>query len=225
MDKNKTTEKIKNTLGESYTVLEVEAFIYELHKKIEKQFPHFDSRDLHKLEILRESLKNEINLTHDAADFLETLLWVASENEKDTRNENGESVEDGELYEKTIYDFSDKFKVAVCNFCWDVRDEITEIEGVEDELAKCSRSFGGNLFFSLTGHGCGFFDESDADTEKIESALFSVVDKYQLEDLENMLGVDDETGKIDLCFIPEAIEKYRAKYFHVRETLENLPLK
>ena len=218
MDKSKTTEKIKNTLGASYTIGEVERFIYELHKKIEKQAPYFNDRDLHKLEILRESLKNEINLTHDAQDFLETLLWVASGNEKDTRYENGESAEDGELYGKTIYDFSDKFKVAVCNFCWDVRDEITEIEGVEDELLKCSRSFGGNLFFSLTGHGCGFFDESDADAEKIESALFSFVDKYQLEDLEHMLCVDEETGKIDLCFTAESIEKYRAKYFNVRET-------
>ena len=57
MDKNKTTEKIKNTLGASYTVLEVEAFMYELHKKIEKQAPYFNGRDLDKLELLRESLK------------------------------------------------------------------------------------------------------------------------------------------------------------------------
>lgn len=218
MDKNKTTEKIKNTLGASYTIAQVERFVYELQKKIENQAPYFNGRDLDKLELLRESLKSEINLTCDAKDFLETLLWVASENEKDTRYQDGKSVEDGELYEKTIYDFSDKFKIAVCNFCWSVKDEILEIEGVEDELEKCSRSFGGNLFFSLTGHGCGFFDESYADTEKIESAIFSFVNRYQLEDLENMLWVDDETGKIDLCFTPEAIEEYRDKYFKVRET-------
>jgi len=165
-----------------------------------------------------ELMLTQVNLTNDAENFLETLLWVASGNEKETRDEDGKSPEDGELYEKTIYDFSDKFKIAVCDFCWNVKDEMLEIEGVEDELEKCSRSFGGNLFFSLTGHGCGFFDETDADAEKIESALFSFVDKYQLEDLEHMLCVDEETGKIDLCFTPEAIEKYREKYFNVRET-------
>jgi hypothetical protein len=55
--KKETTDKIKSTLGASYTVAEVELFIYRLHKKLEKQTPIFNSRDLEKLDQLREALK------------------------------------------------------------------------------------------------------------------------------------------------------------------------
>jgi len=58
MDKSKTTDKIRNTLGASYTIGEVERFIYELDKKIQNQAPYFNNRDLDKLELLRESLKD-----------------------------------------------------------------------------------------------------------------------------------------------------------------------
>jgi hypothetical protein len=57
MSKDKTTDKIKATLGASYTVAEVELLIYRLHKKLEKQAPIFNSRDLTKLNQLREALK------------------------------------------------------------------------------------------------------------------------------------------------------------------------
>ena len=102
-----------------------------------------------------------VELTPDGAEFLETLLFLASENE--------------ELEGKTIFDFSPAFKKSTCNFCWNVRDEIGDGENghaLESELKKCERNFGGNLLLSLSGHGCGFWDETHADGDALHAFLF-----------------------------------------------------
>ena len=56
MDENKTTEKIKETLGVSYTVAEVKAFLAEFEAKSQAQAPYFDGRLMDKIELLKSAL-------------------------------------------------------------------------------------------------------------------------------------------------------------------------
>ena len=139
-------------------------------------------------------------------DFLEALLFIADNPDEDERPLEG----------KTIFDFSPEFINAVDAFVYGFQrflaDQYPELH---ERIDDCQRSFGGNVFFTLSGHGCGFFDERDSELgDALQSALveYSGGDKYRFEQLESNLSENDD-GKIDLSFILEAITKYRSKYF------------
>ena len=56
MNKNKTTQQIKDYLGVSLTIAEVEKEISALQEKIDSQAPYFNGRDLDKIEYLKKSI-------------------------------------------------------------------------------------------------------------------------------------------------------------------------
>lgn len=60
--KNQTTERIKNTLGANYTVLEVEKMLAEKLIKSKLQAPHFDGRLLDQILRLETALSNKPSL-------------------------------------------------------------------------------------------------------------------------------------------------------------------
>ena len=111
-----------------------------------------------------------------------------------------------DLEGKTIHDFSPAFVAGVESFLSGFR-EFCEWRGVE--IPDTERSFGGNVYFSLSGHGVGFRDDSETKHLQAELVEFSG-DKYRFEGLDVS---DNEDGELDLAFIPSAIEKYREKTF------------
>lgn len=140
-------------------------------------------------------------MTKDCETFLETLLWALPEDEPQ------------EVREATIYDFSPEFISGVDSFISGFREFANERNPEALEQADESpRSFGGNVYFSLSGHGCGFWDS--AETEATQSLLEEYSgSKYRFEELGNLLSFRED-GKLDLSYIPSAIEEYRAKMFN-----------
>lgn len=148
----------------------------------------------------------------DTSDFLEALLFVADSPDHDERPLEGAS----------IHQFSPEFVSGVDSFIDGFRSYL-EAKGFDmDRLDSLERSFGGNVFFSLSGHGVGFFDESgnypDGDSE-LGDELQSHLDAYsgnhhRFEGLDGMLDVSED-GVIDLSILPEFIAEYRAKLFTV----------
>jgi len=143
-------------------------------------------------------MKYRYKITQDAADFLEALLFALPE------------YEPQDIREATIYDFSPEFIEGVESFISAFRDFANERNPEAlDSADSHPRSFGGNVYFSLSGHGVGFRDS--ADTEAMQPLLeeFSG-SKYRFE----QISLDfREDGKLDLAFIPEALPEYRAKLF------------
>ena len=140
------------------------------------------------------------------ASFLETLLFVADNLDYDERPLEGAS----------IYDFAPAFVSAVSNFVHGFRAYLADkLPELYERCDECARSFGGDVFFSLSGHGCGFWDDRDSELGgALQTALETFSgSRYRFEELESTLHKDDTTGKIDLAFIPSALEKYRARYF------------
>jgi len=138
-------------------------------------------------------------ISQDASAFLETLLFAYPE-------EDSPAIEG-----KTIYDFSPEFTEAVASFCESFRSFLYG-RLTDDQFAAMDdspRSFGGNVYFSLSGHGCGFWDSSD--TKHLQPLLeeFSG-SKYRFEQLDLS---EDENGKLDLSYLPEFIAEYRSKMF------------
>lgn len=140
------------------------------------------------------------------SDFLESLLFVADNPDHDDRPLEGAS----------IYDFAPAFASAASDFVHGFRAYLAEHSpDLYERCDNCERSFGGNVFFSLSGHGCGFWDDRDSE---LGSALHAALEafsgsRYRFEGLEHALSRDEESGKIDLAFLPSALEKYRARYF------------
>jgi len=87
-----------------------------------------------------------------------------------------------------------------------------------DRLEYLTRSFGGNVYFSLSGHGCGFFDEY-ADPERtlgdeLQALLVSYAGQYRFEELDGNLA--KFKGKIHLAYRTAAFRReYLAKMFTV----------
>lgn len=137
-----------------------------------------------------------MKLNSDTASFLEALLWAYPEDET-----GGNPFED-----KTIYDFSDEFTEAVAAFCDGFREFLATRE---IEIPDSPDSFGGNVYFSLSGHGVGFWDSDE--TAHLQAPLEDYSGKkYRFEEMDLS---EDENGKLDLSFIPEALPKYRAEKF------------
>jgi hypothetical protein len=135
----------------------------------------------------------------DTQNFLEAILFAYPE------NENGENEMDG----KSVYDFSPAFIEGAEQFIDGFRDYLTLRE---IEITESDRSFGGNVYFSLSGHGAGFWDSHD--TEHLQAHLVAYSgDKYRFEQIDLC---EDENGKLDLSFIPSAIEEYRTRLFSTK---------
>jgi len=64
--KRKTTQLIKDTLGVSFTVLEVEALLAKFENESRSQAPYFDGRLLDKIELLKTSLGKNVNVERNA---------------------------------------------------------------------------------------------------------------------------------------------------------------
>jgi len=150
-------------------------------------------------------------MKQDTKDFLETLLFVA-DNPDDTERP---------FIDSTIYDFTPAFVAAVESFIDGFRDYLSK---QENELAEnadgCERSFGGNVFFTLSGHGCGFWDDRNMELgDYLAEQLWEYSgNRYRFENLQYSIHIPDleyVDGGIDLAFIPSAIEEYRNKYFTV----------
>lgn len=144
----------------------------------------------------------------DTAAFLSTLLWLAADNEDETGRA---------LTHKTIHDFSPAF-VAGAEAFVDAFRVYLEATGRGHLADAGTRSFGGNVYLSLSGHGAGFFDESDADVAALHDVLKtwsgSVGNTLRFEELDSMLDVG-ANGKIDLSIMPDFIDTVRGCLFKV----------
>jgi len=149
--------------------------------------------------------ENTITLGSDLCNFLHSLLWVA------------ESPDAPHIADWTIHQFHPEFTAALESFLDGVRAFIgTKNEGRETPLDPddCTRSFGGNVFFSLSGHGCGFWDESDSELgDTLHAWLVEYSGgKYRFEELESTLA--KFSGKIHLVYRTAAFRReYLAKLF------------
>ena len=149
-------------------------------------------------------------MNKDTQDFLTTLLWCAEGNEDYSEH----------LANKTIHDFSPEFVAGVESFVDAFRAHLAATGFDMDSLNRLDRSFGGNCFFSLSGHGCGFFDERDEALAELHERIKAWSgNRYRFEELDYMLDVGDD-GKIDLSYIPEAIKAQRDALFTVTKKEE-----
>ena len=142
----------------------------------------------------------------DLAHFLESLLFTIPEDEPE------------ELREASIYDFSLPFQEAVQEFLSGFREYLaTHRADIYERESELGRSFGGNVYFSLSGHGCGFWDERDSELGRAyhDALLIYSGCGYRFEELDCQLAMDEETGKIDLASLPEFLDEQRARIFTV----------
>lgn len=138
-------------------------------------------------------------LSKNASDFLETLLWVAySTDRKETKH----------IQNWTIHEFHPAFVAALETFLSSFRESLA-VSHPDIDPDDCGRSFGGNVFFSLSGHGCGFFDERDSDLAgPLHASLVEFSgDKYRFQDLDGNLSKFG--GKIHLAYSTAAFRKFQ----------------
>lgn len=98
-------------------------------------------------------------MTTDAKDFLVTLLCLAEAHER----ESGERRHCGSIRDCTIHDMHPEFLAALEQWIQAFKNFLEAKQFDMTRLDSLRRSFGGNLYFSLSGHGCGFWDEEDGD--------------------------------------------------------------
>lgn len=127
------------------------------------------------------------------SDFLESLLFVSDR-----------------LEGRTIFDFHPDFISAVDSFIAKFETFLAKRGFDFARLDDLQRSFGGNVFFSLSGHGCGFWDERDPVGEELDAHLETFAGRYRFEqiDLSTHRG-----GKIDLSIRVPFVAQYRARMF------------
>jgi hypothetical protein len=140
----------------------------------------------------------------DTINFLEALRF----------NANDDDIAGTMLQGKTVHDFAPAFVAAVGKFVSAFRAHLETTGFDMGKLDNMERSFGANVYFSLSGAGCGFFDDNDEEIAALQETLTTWAGAYRFEDLASNLDVGED-GKIDLSFIPSAIEEYREKYFGV----------
>lgn len=145
-------------------------------------------------------------LSRDVSDFLEALLFTYPEDRH------------GNQPDWTIHEFHPEFIAAADAFlsafraCLSDMRETAEDPDTLDEDAT-GRSYGGNVYFSLSGHGCGFWDDRDSERGKaLQSALesFTGGDSYRFEEVDLMKF----KGKLHLAFrTADFRREYTAKMF------------
>jgi hypothetical protein len=143
------------------------------------------------------------SISQDAQDFLETLLWTLDTGEPESRH----------VKNWTIWEFHPEFTDAVESFCSGFRDYLEE-HGPKDEDGEpvspddCDRSFGGNCFFSLSGHGVGFQDTREhGDAFREALIAYARGDRHAFEQINNHLRFSKFSGKIHLSFRTAAFRR------------------
>lgn len=142
-------------------------------------------------------------MNQDTTNFLTTLLWLAYNEEEPRR-----------FTDKTIGDFSPAFVAAIDGFVAAFRAHCNANGYSDKRLNDLQRSFGGNCYLSLSGHGAGFFDERDDELADLHKLITAWAGGSRFEELESMLDID-ENGTIDLAILPDHIDAYRTKLFAV----------
>jgi len=143
----------------------------------------------------------------DISDFFEAVLWVQDNPDNPDRMEGA-----------TVHQVHPEMIRLAGGFISGFRAFLEKGGFDMERLDAISCSFGGNVYFSLSGHGCGFFDEYPPDDREIGDELQALLEKYagtryQFEQLESQLM---RTGDVvDLAFIPSAVAEYREKMFAV----------
>ena len=138
----------------------------------------------------------------DTAKFLEAILRALPEDEPET------------IRQATVCDFTPEFISAAEGFIDGFR---AYAESLDLDPDAPDRDFGANVYFSLSGHGVGFWDDDGTAGEghRLQAALEDyAARKYQFEEMTLDFRED---GKLDLSFIPSAIEEYRAKLFATKK--------
>lgn len=141
-------------------------------------------------------------LSTDASHFLETLLWVADHDDRETAH----------VKNWTIHEFHPEFVAGLETFLSGFRESLASSHPDIDP-DECERSFGGNVFFTLSGHGCGFRDDPTELGDLLANALVAYSgSKYRFEELDGNLAKFH--GKIHLAFRTAAFRReYLAKVF------------
>jgi hypothetical protein len=152
-----------------------------------------------------------MKLAPDTASFLETLLFVSDSPDHEKRP----------FQNSTIYDFHPEFIAAVDSFVDRFREYLAANHPDMDPDAG-NRSFGGNVYFSLSGHGCGFWDDRDSEWgDAMQSALVAFSDslpgacgahRFEFMDLSK-----HRAGKIDLAFLVQYLPERRREMFGMEE--------
>ena len=128
----------------------------------------------------------------DTRDFLTTLLFLADDADHDPERP---------LENKTIHDFVPEFAEAVERFIDGFRAHLADTGFDMSVLDGMERSFGGNVYLSLSGHGAGFFDDPDERIAGLQKVIQDWADDLRFSELEHILDVRPD-GKIDLSALP-----------------------
>jgi hypothetical protein len=134
-------------------------------------------------------------------DFLAALLFTSHFTNNSTNGARS----------KSIYDFHPDFIKAVDSFITKFEAYLERRFFEFDRLDDLHRSFGGNVYFSLSGHGCGFWDEGNDTGSELNDHLRNFSgNSYRFEhiDLSTHRG-----GKIDLSILVKHNDEYREKMF------------
>ena len=143
-------------------------------------------------------------VSQDAEDFLATLLFCNEPEDWD--EDEDEPPFNADMHNRTIYDFAPEFVAAVEAFIDGFRWTLGDLD-----LDVLSRSFGGNVFLSLSNHGAGFWDDAHPTGRVVHDRLVAYSgDRYRFEQL---YVSNDESGLLDMSFIPSARDEYRNKTF------------
>jgi hypothetical protein len=157
--------------------------------------------------------KAQVTLSTDASDFLETLLWVAA---------NPDDPNKRHIANWTVHEFHPEFVARLEAFLSGFREYLAKLDEenpgseVYADPDAPDRTFGGNVFFSLSGHGVGFRDDRDSERgDALQAALEAYSGgKYRFEELECNLA--KHNGKIHLAHGTAAARRDQlAKLFYV----------
>lgn len=139
-------------------------------------------------------------MTKDTSDFLTSLLFTSDGFER-----------------KNPKDFTLEFQEYVDEFIVGF-EKFLEFKGFEkNRLKDLQKSFGGNVYFSLSGHGCGFFDEYGDVEKTLGDDLQSLLeeysgDKHRFEALSSQI-MKLRGGKITLHYKKPFMKEYFEKIF------------
>lgn len=145
-------------------------------------------------------------MKQDTKDFLSTLLWLADSPDNKRRP----------FLDKTILDFSDEFIAGAELFIEGFRAHLEKTGFDMATLDRAERSFGGNVYLSLSGHGAGFFDDNDKAIAGLQETIQKWTGGLRFHELECDLDIWKD-GKIDLCILPGYLKEYHDKLFAVPE--------
>lgn len=149
-------------------------------------------------------------MDQDTKDFLATLLWLS---------DAPDAEEAARLQAASVEDFSPAFIAAVEAFIAGFREHLAKSGFDMSALDKAGRSFGGNVYLSLSGHGAGFFDDRDEEIAALHETIKTWAGGWRFEELGYSLTFEED-GKIDLAVLPEYVDKARARMFAVPQTEE-----